>query len=200
MTPSVCCLAPQEAEKRNQGVDASRHRLAEQSVRVGTHAPAGAQGGILQFIVVLDDDVEFAQGAIDIAVDEEKVRRLPRHIGSGGLGLQRAIQCRSLAREIAGHLIGRGQIQPTVGIVGVERYGRSKVVDRRLRVAGHKRKVPSEPMAIVGVSWRQTHRAFQGRQLRTRSENAGRKFRARKKEIDAGEKNQNHSHLPTPPV
>ena len=123
--------------------------------------------------------MEFAQGAVDIASDEEKVCRLPRHIGSGGLGLQRAIQCRSLAREIASYLIGRGQIQPTVGIVGVERDGGSKAVDRRLRVAGHKRKVASEPMAIVGISRRQTHRAFQRWQLRARSENAGRKLRAR---------------------
>ena len=154
-------FAPQEVEKGNQAIGASRHRVAEQSVRVRTHAPAGAQGGVLQFNAVLDDDVEFAQGAIDIAFDEEKVCRLPRHIGSGGLGLQRAIQCRSLVREIAGYLICGGQIQPIVGIVGVERDGGLKAVDRGLRIAGHKHKVASEPMAIVGISRRQPHRALQ---------------------------------------
>ena len=97
---------------------------------------------------VLDDDVEFAQGAFDVAVDEKKVGRFPRHIGSGGLGQQRTIQCRSLPGEIPVYLICGRQIEPIVGIVGIERNRGSKAVDGRLRIAGNKCEVASEPVAI----------------------------------------------------
>jgi hypothetical protein len=144
--------------------------------------------------------VEFAQGAVDIAVDQKKVRRFPRHIGSGRLGLQRAFQCRSLASEIAGYLIRARQIEPIVGIVGVEGDGGPKAANGGLRIAGNQRKVAPEPMAIVGISRRETHRALQRGQLGTRGENASGKLRARKKKIDDGESNQTHRQLPTPPV
>src|SRR5258708_21965863 len=53
--------------------------------------------------------MEFAQGAVDIAIDEKKISCFPRHIGGGGLGLQSAIERRSPACEVPDYLIGGGQ-------------------------------------------------------------------------------------------
>src|SRR5450631_806851 len=193
-------FAAQQIEKGYEGIRASRHHVAEQSVCVRTHAPARTQSGIHQRSVVLDDDVEFAQRAVDIAVDEKKVRRFPRDIGSGGLGLQRAIQRCSLARVVPGYLICGGQIEPVAGIVRVESDGGPKTLDGGLRIRGDKREVASQSMAIVRISWREAHRALQRWQLRTRSKQAGRELFAGKENVDTGKEGHTESELPTSPV
>src|SRR5258708_28523283 len=131
----------------------------------GPPPPAGTQGGIRERNIVLDDDMEFAQGAVDIAIDEKKISCFPRHIGGGGLGLQSAIERRSPACEVPDYLIGGGQIEPITGIVRVESDRRSKALDGGLRISRNKCKVASEPMTGVRIGGREAHGAPQQRQI-----------------------------------
>src|SRR5208337_3329191 len=65
-------LIHQEMKKGDEGIATGRHDIAQQRVRIGTHPPAGEQRGVHQGKIVLDDDAELAQGAVDLAVNQKK--------------------------------------------------------------------------------------------------------------------------------
>ena len=79
-------FACQQTKKRHQGIGASGHHVAQERISIGTNSPASAQGSICERSIVRDDDTEFPQGAIGIAIDQKKVSRLPGHVGRSGFG------------------------------------------------------------------------------------------------------------------
>jgi hypothetical protein len=89
--------------------------------------------------------VKFAQGTVDVAVNQEEIRCFPRDPGTGWLGLQRAIESVTLAGEVSGDLICGGQIEPVTGVVRVKIDSGPKTFDRGLRIARNKRIVAADP-------------------------------------------------------
>ena len=56
----------------------------EKGVRIGTNPPTRRQGSVREGVIVLDDDAEFTQRTIDVAIDQKEIRRFPRDIGAVG--------------------------------------------------------------------------------------------------------------------
>lgn len=80
----VCFLfAREETEKCEQGIRTLGNDIAEQRIRIRTNPPGCSQGGVRKRAVVGDNNSKFLQRAIRVAANEEKVARLPSHIGSG---------------------------------------------------------------------------------------------------------------------
>jgi len=134
--------------------------------------------------------VEFAQGAVDVAINQKEVSRFPGDVWRSGFGLQGVLECGSLSRNVARDLVCAGEVKPIVGIAWIEGNGGAIIFDSRFGIAGDEGKVASQAMTIIGVSRRKPHRELQFRQLRPRREEAGSELFADQEEVKAGEKNR----------
>jgi hypothetical protein len=123
MAPSVCCLPIKKLRKAIRESVRAGIGFAQERIGIRANAPGGGDRRIDQFEVVLDDHVEFAQGAVDVAINQKEVSRFPGDVGRGGFGLQGVLECGSLSRNVARDLVCAGEVKPIVGIAWIEGNG-----------------------------------------------------------------------------
>ena len=201
MAPSVSCLLHSSVQKCEQGIGARRARrlAAERSAsgRTRQQACRAASTSELSFAMTTLNSCR----ARSISPSMRK-KLAASQATSGAVGSAcRARSARRAGRDVSGNLICAGQVEPVVGVVGIEFDRRSKALDGGLGIAGDEGLVATESMAVVGVAGREAHGAFAAWIIRGRAAKyAGCKFFAGQKNIDECEKRETGKQLPTAPI